>query len=221
MELQELKSVWTKVVDEEHTKYEFDQNKVQKMIQKKSNTILAKIERQLKYKRRFCGIIGSFAILLSPVHFFSKEGSINIFGNVLSSLEIFSITLLFGLALIILYIHLNLSYKKIKTQRVTSESLKITLKKVNNLLNRVMNLTIILDTTIVPCVAFLILYRLFFKDQFFVFDGRVLYIVLGTTITFLFIRYVSKRQQEERLGAFINNLKDCISDIDALGDPKK
>ena len=221
MDLNDLKSVWTKIVDEERIKYEFDQNKVQEIIYKKSNTILAKVERKLKYKRQFCGIIGGFTIILSPIYLFQKEGDINIFGNVLSNIELFSITSIMGLALIFLCINLNINYKKIKMLRATSGGLKITLKKVSTLLNKIMKLTIILDTTIVPLIAFLVLYKLLFKNQSFVFDSRVVFIVLGVAIIFLFIRKVSKRQQQERLGAFVNNLEDCILDIDALEGQEK
>jgi len=193
MELQELKSVWTKVIDEERIKYEFDQNKVQEMIHQKSNTILAKVERKLKYKRLFCGVIGSFAMLLSPVYLFLKEGDINLFGNVLSNIELFSITFLLGVALFILCVNFHIIYKKVRRQRTTSEGLKITLKKVNDLLNGIMKLTIVLDATFMPLIAFLVLYRLFFKDQSFQFDIRIIYTLLATVLTFIGIRKVSKR----------------------------
>ncbi|WP_394746901.1 hypothetical protein [Spongiimicrobium salis] len=222
MELQELKSVWTKVVNEEHIKYEFNQDKVQEMIHQKSNTVLAKVERKLKYKRWFSGITGGLAILLSPAYLFLKEDSNYILNHLLSTLEIFGIMLLLGISLIFLCILLDVNYKKVKRQRTTSDGLKVTLKKVKDLLKRIMNFTIILDVTVVPLIAFLVLYRIFFGDQAFLLDSRVLYIVLGTVITFLCIRNVSKRQQEQRFGSFVKNLEDCISDMDALDDsPKK
>jgi len=216
MELQDLKLIWTKVVDEEHIKYELDRKKVQEMIHEKSNTILAKVEYRLKYKRWFCGIIGGFTILLSPTYLLLNKDTNPLFGNVLSKVELFSITLLMGLALMFLCIKISLDYKKIVAQKTASENLNTTLNKVSDILKNIMKTTIFLDTIIVPLVTFLILYRILFEESSFVFDSRVLYILLGTAIAFLFIRYVSKRQQEDRFGAFIKNLNECIADMDVL-----
>ncbi len=218
MELEELKSVWVKVINKECIKYEFSQNKAKEMIQKKSNTLLTKLENQLRYKRWFCFIIGGITIPISSIYLFIKDDSNYLFENIFSPIEMFSIILILGLALIFLGINISLNYKKIIALKTTSENLKVTLKRVSHILKAIMKTTVYYDTIIVPFISFLVLYRIFFNEESFLFDIRILYILLGTLITFLFIRYVSKRQQETRFGPFVKNLEACILDMDVLDD---
>lgn len=218
MEIQDLKSIWTKVVDAESTKYQLDQNKMHQLIHKKSNTTLSKVKQDLAKKRWFFAIFGGFAIIASPINLLLNKDSSYFLDSVLSTLEMSGIMFLLGLTLIILLVNTIHRYKKLINYEKASEQLKPSLKNALSIIENIKRTHTYFNVIIISFLASVGLYRFLFESDHFVVDIRVIYIIVGTAIVAFFMKRLSDYSEGRQFDPFIKDLKDCISDIETLDD---
>ncbi len=215
MEIHDLKSIWTKVVDSEHTKYQVDQDKVQQLIHKKSNTTIDMIKRKLIRKQWLLGIIGSVTVLLAPVFYYDTDSSYFL-DSILSKFEMSLIYFLMGVIIIIAFINAHRCYRKIVDYQKMSDNLKTTLEQTINILNKIMKHGVYSDAIGIPIFGTWILYRSLFKEASFAFDHRILLLILFAIGLFILKKYIGTYLQNKKFRPFINTLEKCISDIEYI-----
>lgn len=215
MELQDLKSIWTKVVDTEKTTYQIDQSDVQIIIKKKSNILISKIKRELQFKRWLLGIIGSLTTILAPL-FYYKDTADFFLDSILSRLEMSIILFTMGIILLIVFTNVFISYRKITDFQKTSGNLKITLQETIKILNRIIKFGIYSDALGVPFIVTWIFYRKLYEDEAFNFDLRFLYLGCTAIIVFIIKYYIGTYLQTRKYNPYINSLKTCLEDIDFI-----
>lgn len=215
MELQDLKSIWTKVVDAESTKYEIDQDGVQALIKKQSNITISKIKRELQFKRWFFGIIGILTPFLSFIFYYDNDPTYFL-DDYLTKFEVSLLLFLMGIIILIAFINIMVSYYTIEKFQKSSDNLKITLRETVKILGRVIKFGIYSDAIGVPVFATWILYRVLFKDETFILDMRVFYLVITAVILFIIKYKVGEFLQNRKYSPYIKSLQRSLDDIDLV-----
>jgi len=220
MDIQELKSIWTKIVDEEGAKYQLDQRAMEELVTKKSKNLIGIIKKNLNLKRWYLGIIGISTTMLSLVYVWVVDDDDYLFSSIISSEEMGVITFLLGIIILALFSNVLISYKKIVRHEKSSENLKTTLESTVSLLKKIISLGIYSDTFGVPFFAGWLLYRKLFKEDTFTFDIRMLYLVLSTVAIGFFSFYLNKYVKAKKFGPYLTSLQNCIEDINYMEDDK-
>ncbi|AXT20839.1 hypothetical protein D7030_11240 [Flavobacteriaceae bacterium AU392] len=215
MELQDLKSIWTKVVDAESIKYEIDRNGVQALIKKQSNITISKIKRELQFKRWFFGFIGILTPFLALVFYYDND-STYFLDDYLTKFEVSLLLFLMGIIILIAFINIIVSYRTIGKFQKSSDNLKTTLQEVIKILGRVIKFGIYSDAIGVPVFATWILYRILFKSEIFIFDIRVFYLAITAIILFIIKYNIGKFLQNRKYNPYIKSLQRSLNDIDLI-----
>jgi len=216
MDIQELKSIWTKIVDDEGAKYQLDQKAMEQLVTKKSNYLLERIQKELNLKRWASGIIGTLTIIVSFVYLLIDSDQEFLFSGIITREEMCIITFLMGLIIIGLFFTVRSSYKEIGLLQKSSENLKRTLQKTSAILKRIMRFGIYSDTFGVPFFAGWLLYRRLFGEDSFTIDIRWLYILITIIVTGVLTFHLNKFFKHKKFGPYLNSIQNCIDDLDYM-----
>ncbi len=216
MEIQELKSIWTKIVDNEGAKYQLDQKAMEQLVTKKSNYLLERIQKELNLKRWASGIIGILTVILSFVYLFLDEDQDFILSSIIQKWEMFTITFLMGLIILVLFFNVRSSYKEIGLLQQSSENLKSTLRRTSTILKRIMRFGIYSDTFGGPFFAGWLLYRRLFGVESFTVDIRWVYIFMAMIIIGILTFHLNKFFKHRKFDPYLNSLQGCIDDLDYM-----
>ncbi|MDO1501916.1 hypothetical protein Q2T40_17415 [Winogradskyella maritima] len=215
MELLELKSVWTKVVDNDQTLYTVAEQDIKEIISNKSNALFSKIIRELKPKRWFMGVIGVLTLLSSSVYLFSDDNN-HIFDDIFSKEEMGFFAFTLGIVILILFVNIVRSYNQFKAFEESAPNLKMALYDSISLLRRIQKLAIFSDSVTAPIVIGWYTYRKFFKEDVFFWDKRVFYIILSIVISLVLFYLFSRAMQHRKFGKYIEQATQNLSDLEAL-----
>lgn len=215
MELNDIKDIWTRVVEEDHVKYTIAKKDIRAILRRKSKGLLSEISRELKIKRWFLGGIGLLSIVLSFVHLWDTDGD-SIFYKVFSNSEMFALTLSLGVLILVLFINVVYSYREIKAYQQASASLRNTLETSIKLLRRIQFMAIYSDSFAVPILVAWYVYRKLFDQTFVFWDQRTLLVFLSGLGSFALIFLYSRFRQRKKFGSYIQQLQQLINDLEAI-----
>lgn len=215
MELNDLKSIWNKVAETDRTTYCLAETDIRHLISQKSNILFNKIARELKVKRWFMGGVSIVLIGLTLAYQFEGTGDY-ILDDLFSRPEMTALNLVLGFLIFILFINIVLSYRQFKAFQESAEDLKTTLHTAIKLLVRIRKLAIYSDSFAMPIIIGWAVYRKMFDEEQFVWDERILYVLLATLLSFGFIFLLSRTMQQRKFGKYIDKLKQHIADMEVL-----
>lgn len=219
MNLTDLKSIWTEVSESDKVIYSVANEDMQKMISKKSHVLLSKIVRELKIKRWLVGSMGIAAVFLSIVYLLDLENNY-ILDEVFSRTEMVIFIMLLGLLMLILFVNIVQSYRRMMMLQRSATDLKTALETSVLLLRRIQKLAIFSDTFAIPLITASFTYRKMFAEEPVVFDERILYVILSAVISFALVYMLSRTVQQKKFGKYIDQLRHHLMDLKVL-DKKK
>ncbi|MBO6524901.1 MAG: DUF3611 family protein [Balneolaceae bacterium] len=146
MDLDQLKNVWQKTSGEMGEGYFISEQNMHELIQKKSNTTIAKVKRQMKQKVLYAGTVSILMIMFSSFGFLREEP---LFDKI-SNIEAGIFYLIFGLVIAFISIFNAFSYHKVKQIEQYESDLKSSITSVVKVLKSAMNAKIFSDTFVMP-----------------------------------------------------------------------
>lgn len=215
MELNELKNIWTKVIEKDMSLYSFSEEDVKEVIFKKSKTLFSKIIGELRPKRWLMGIIGTLTVVLSGVYLIETDENY-ILSSVFSRNEMTLFTFLLGLVILILFINIERSYRKVKTFEESSPDLKSALGTSIDLLRGIQKLAIFSDVSIVPIIIGLFTFRKLYGNQPFSWDERASYVAVSIFLSFSCLFLLSRAMKKRKFGEYIRQAEQHLSDLETL-----
>ena len=216
MELVELKSIWEKTQTSSVTHFMVTEEEVETLINKRSKTAISKISRIMKYKIWMMGIVGVLGMVMSPMIVFLDKGDL-IMSNLLSREEIGA--LYFFMSLIIFYFSRRIknTRQNIMKYQQSSSTLKVAIENILGLMKKITDLAVniagIMNTFIFGWIFYVYLYR----GKTFMFDERLLYLLLFAVVSYKLLRYLERRTQNKKYGKYIKMLEGCLNDLNAEG----
>lgn len=213
MELEQLKSVWEKTSNELGQGYFISEESIRELIQKKSNTAISKVKRQMRKKVFYAGSISVFMLGFSILAFNKDE----LFFDKVSNLETGIFYLIFGLVIAFISVFNAFSYKKINQIEQYESDLKSSIKSVIKVLNSAMNAKIFSDTFVLPFTILVLAIVAYVKGiGAFTSPKLILFSLFVSIIIGLFSYFFSKRGQCSRYERQLNTLEDSLKELEEI-----
>ncbi|HKL90156.1 MAG TPA: hypothetical protein VJ880_03130 [Allomuricauda sp.] len=213
MELLELKSVWSAVVDETISREKIDEDVVEKSIKKDSKSVLAKIKRVMYLKFLLgglslivCGVMltGSF---IKPESFTFYEAIFDLADN-----QIFLTTVIAFLSGMLSW---NFrAFREIKRFETRATSVKESLQRFIGIMGRTIKLNVYSGAAFNAMVLAWICYLAnnktgFVQGTFQIVGIVILALGLGAVVFY----YLSRYEQMIKFGNYLNQLKSNLDDL--------
>ncbi|GAB5408364.1 MAG: hypothetical protein BalsKO_07290 [Balneolaceae bacterium] len=213
MELEHLKSVWEKTSNEFGEGYFISEESMRELIQKKSNTAISKVKRQMKQKVFYSGSIAVFMMGFSVLSFTKVE----LLFDKVSNLETGIFYLIFGLVIAFISIFNAYSYRKIHQIEQYESDLKSSIKNVIKILNSAMNAKIFSDTFVLPFTILVLAIVAYVRGiGAFTSPKLILVSLLVSVIMGLLSYFLSKRGQCSRYERQLNALEETLKELDEV-----
>lgn len=211
MDLEHLKSVWQKTSNELGKGYFISEESMRELIQKKSNTAIAKVKRQMKQKVFYAGSISVFMLGFSILAFNREE----LFFNKISNIETGIFYLIFGLVVAFISIFNAYSYRKVTQIEHYETDLTTSIKSVIKILKRAMNAKIFSDTFVMPfTIIVLTLVANVRGIGAFTSPKLIIISLLVSAGLGLLSYFLSKRGQCSRYEGQLNALEDSLRELE-------
>lgn len=218
MELEQLKTVWQKTTEHEVEGYFVSKEEVQRLIGKRSNTMISQIKRKIRNKVFMSGSIGIILLAFASYLFVADARVFDIFisfSDPSSNLEMGIFYLVFGLVVCSLSLFNASVYRKILKIEQRESDLKTSIKNILAILHKAIKVKIYSDTLIVPgTVLALVIIDLIRGIGIFPNATILLLFVLGAILFATFSYFLAKLSQNKRYSKQILALEDCLTEIE-------
>lgn len=215
MEVNDLKAIWKKANDQEKSGYWVSDEDMQSMLKQKSKATIADVVRQMRYKIRMSGSIGTLAVIIGLAHIFFIEPEEQFFAT-FSTVQYGIMMLFMSASILTICIHTWYRYRQVSNLHQSSHPLKHSLLRTKSIFQKLIRTNILTDSIVVPVVLVGGLALGYYSDSPFKLDVRLLYIVLAGAVSFGLLFTFAKFKMKRKLGGFINALNDRLSEIEAL-----
>lgn len=221
MEINDLKSVWKKANDQEKPGYWVSEEDVQKMIRNKSKLTIQRIKKAMRLKLAF--LISSSLITVLAAFLFrldKMEGESFWLDKWLSIEQMGDMMIFMSIIVLLITVRSIQRYRKVITLERSSLPLSETLKKVRSIIQGVITTGIYGDVIIVPILVIWIMSVHYYGKTGFVFDIRLLYMLLPATILPVLIYFKNSRFMHGRYGHHIKALDESLTELEATNSEK-
>ncbi len=212
MDLDQLKSVWKKTSGEMGEGYFISEESMKKLIQKKSNTTIAKVKRQMKQKVGYAGTISILMLMFSVWAFNRVEP---LFDKV-SNIEAGIFYLIFGLVIAFISLFNLYSFRKIMEIERFESDLKTSITSVIKILKSAMNAKIFSDTFVLPFTVTVLSVVAYIRGIGAFTNPKLVLISLIVSIGMGILSYfISKRGQCSRYERQMEALEESLKELEA------
>ncbi|NBC66171.1 MAG: hypothetical protein GVY07_11035 [Bacteroidetes bacterium] len=214
MELETMKTIWKKESEQHFQNNKIEQQKIQSLMNSKSQMTFAMIKRSLQFKSRTAGIIGTGALILAAFYFFGVIEEPLFVAPFLGVTETGVILFLMGLILCVTALANLLSYNRVKQFEQSSKSLKQMLSESVIILRNIIYLGIYSDAIFVPVLSVFIAYKWLF-DAGLVWDIRLLYLVLIVSGAAILSYTIASRFMYQKHGGNLERLQGYLKELES------
>lgn len=217
MELEHLKTIWREATQAEIEGYFVSREEVQRLIRKRSNTMISQIKRKIRNKIFMAGGIGLLLLVFASYVFIAEEPLFDFFdsfSNSGSNLEAGIFYFVFGLVVCFISAFNAFSYRKILNIEKRKSDLKSSIKNILTIVKNAMKVKIYSDALVVPCtVIALVVIDLVRGIGLFPNVTTLLLFALGAVAFAFFSFQVSKYGQKQRYGKQIQMLEEGLEEL--------
>ena len=211
MDLDQLKNVWQKTSGEMGEGYFISEENMRDLIQKKSNSSISKVKRQMKQKVRYAGTISILMLMFAFMAFNKKEA---LFDKV-SNVEAGIFYLIFGLVIAFISIFNAYSHRKVEQIEEYESDLKTSVSSVIKVLKRAMNAKIFSDTFVMPFTVLVLSTVAYIRGiGAFTNPKLILYSLLVSVTLGALSYFLSKRGQCSRYEKQMNALEESLKELE-------
>jgi len=214
MELETMKTIWKKESEEHFQNNQIEQEKIQSLMNSKSQMTFAKIKRSMQFKSGTAGIIGTGALILAAFYFFGVIEEPLSVAPFLSVTETGVILFLMGLIVCVTAVANLLSYNRVKQFEQSSKPLKKMLSESVTILRNIISLGIYSDAIFVPVFSGFIAYKWLFNDGL-VSDIRLFYLVLIVSGAAVLSYFIASRFMYQKHGGNLERLRGNLKELDS------
>ncbi|NAS30276.1 hypothetical protein GTQ40_04785 [Flavobacteriaceae bacterium R38] len=215
MELLELKSIWKKAIKQQVDTPNLTAEEVHMLINKKSNTAISKIKREMKFKIWFMGILGVLGMVMSVILLFVGKEE-HLLESIFNSVEISVIYFLMSVVIFIFSRRIKTTRDKIREYQRTSLDLKTAIEDVLVLMKKIIKLAVTIAGIMTPFFVVWITYTYLYEERVFVFDIRVLYLLIILIVSHKLFSFLETRVQRKKYGKYIDTLKQCLDELEEV-----
>ena len=217
MDIDELKSVWKKVGDQNRPGYWVSEDDIRTIVKKKSQVAIAEASRQVKQKKRMTLLIGLPTLILSLVHLAglwpANEGSLLEFAH---GPAYGFVLLIMSCCILFIHIKSRKRYAEMKALETSSDPLQGTLKRNREIIRGVIRTGVMSDMIVTPLVLVFAMAFSFYKDQAFAWDFRLLILAITMAITPFIFQRLARFLMHRRFGRYVKALDDRLSELEAI-----
>ncbi len=210
MDLDQLKNVWQKTSGEMGEGYFISEESMHELIQKKSNTTIAKVKRKMKQKMLYAGTVSILMLIFSTFSFTREEA---LFDNI-TNIEAGIFYLIFGIVIAFISIFNAFSYRKIERILKYESDLKTSVSNVIKVLKSAMNAKIYSDTFVLPFTVIVLTIAAYIRGIGAFTNPKIILFALLVSIGFGILSYfISKRGQCSRYERQLDSLEGSLKEL--------
>ncbi len=202
MELEALKTIWLETLEHKSVSEKLSKDDILHATEQKSNTVISKIRKRLKFKVWAQSLIGAFGTVLAISLLLNDELAFGV-----TYLIVFPMFLALG-------IHKLKHYRMIVDFQRASPSLKETISRIISIMNKVISAQILTAVVTGTLFAALFSYMGLEKITGLSLLQQVSMVLLISLISPLLLFQIAKRGQQKMFGKYLKKLKEHLAELD-------
>lgn len=214
MDLETMKTIWKKENEHQFAQQKVNPKTITNLMKQKSNTTFASMKRSMKFKTITSSLIGTGTIILAGSHLFSLVEESFFPMELLTITEAGTLFAIMGLVLITVAIANASGYKRISRFEQSSKPIKQMLEEGISILRRIISLDVYSDAIFVPIISGFAAYVWLFQREAFVFDIRVVYLLLIVGGTAALSHIIASRLSQIKHGGNLRRIQGYLNELE-------